>query len=780
MKKNKKNKITRRSFVRNSTMSLMGASGLASSKFSMMDATKSKTKEKSSKSYYEPRKSDIIIENDDFKLIISSDAKPKSLISKAINEECLIQGTNIPISAITQERPYQNEIKLAYPCEEKTFKANTIQKDDNLLTIGYDLIPYKIVIEVNSNPHYIEFKLKDLVIEDEYSIMMGEPPVWKVQFLQLPVRERSSYGDWLNVIWDNDAATNILSTNEFTRISADEMEEFYLLKAGAERDIKLRGTSATLICCSTDNLLDNISKVEKDFELAPGVQSRRKQEYKYSYYWSGDVNLDNIDKHIKYAKMSGFKAFSIYYPSFLKSKGAYSLLGDYDWNSHYPNGKEDLKKIINKIKEAGIIPGVHFLHSFIGLESKYLNPPDHRLNLIQTLTLSKDLDRDDTVIEVDENSSWIVKAMEERQKILKIGNELISFSGFTDGSPYKITGCKRGVLGTEPNSYQTGYKFGILDVSEFGGQSVYINQNNDLQDEIAKKIKEIYDCGFEFCYYDGSEGVNAPFWCNVARAQWRVHKRFDSWPLFAEGAAKTHFSWHMLSRGNAFDVFRPEFLKEEVKRHPAAEAPRMEQNFTHINFGWLGYFTPNKDTIGTQPDMIEYTASRAAAWDCHISIQSNLELFEKHPRTADNFQVMKRWEKARVDGWLSKDQKQELKDLDQEHILLINENDEFEMQRYDQITNIGNNNNDEIRAFLFKRKDDWYVVYWHISDDKKIRIPVSPKNVTLMKDLNKKTNIKSDEENDNIIVPVNNRKYMRFEKLTKDDILLAFKNAKLV
>ena len=123
------------------------------------------------------------------------------------------------------------------------------------------------------------------------------------------------------------------------------------------------------------------------------------------------------------------------------------------------------------------------------------------------------------------------------------------------------------------NSLPKGYSIGILDVSEFGATSVYINQKTSLQDEIAEKIAAIYDAGFQFFYFDGSEGVDPPFGINVALAQYRVFKRLKPQPLFAEGAAKTHFSWHMLSGGNAFDVFRPEVLKEETNKWPAEEAP---------------------------------------------------------------------------------------------------------------------------------------------------------------------------------------------------------------
>jgi len=197
------------------------------------------------------------------------------LLSKSTNEECLATGKSIPISIITQDRPYQNEVKLAYPCEERTFKANSIQRAGDILTIGYELIPYKVSVRINIQPKYIEFKVEDFIINKEgYGVLIAVPPVWRIQFLQLPVRERTYYGDLLQVVWDDKVATNILATDVHARIQAEKMDGYYLLKAGAEREIKLKGVSAILITSATNKLLDHIGQVENDFDLAPGVKSR--------------------------------------------------------------------------------------------------------------------------------------------------------------------------------------------------------------------------------------------------------------------------------------------------------------------------------------------------------------------------------------------------------------------------------------------------------------------------------------------------------------------------
>ena len=724
-------------------------------------------------------KEDVVIENDQIKLIISNDGTAKSLLFKPTSEECLIDGKKIPICAITQDRPYQNEIKLAYPTKETTFKANSIRREGDRLIVGFELIPWEAVIDFKISTQYIKFSLEDFRLKvKDYGINMTQPPITGMWFLQLPIRNKIHYGDWLNVIWDNKLAINVLGTDPFAQIDSEECEGYRILKAGVAEKVKLKGVGAALIVCQTDKLLDNIASVEEDFNLPHGVKSRRSESYKSSYYWSSDVNPSNVEQHIKYAKMAGFRAFMIYYPAFLEGKG-YRNLGDYQFQkSKFPNGSDDLKEMLNKIKDAGMVPGFHFLHSHIGRDSKYITPiPDSRLNLLKIFNLAEPLTKIDTTIYVAQNPAN--SAMADNRRVLKIGTELISYKNYTTSRPYKFTGCIRGIDKTTVNSQPAGYMFGLLDISEFGATSVYIDQNTDLQEEIAVKIAEIYNVGFQFVYFDGSEGVNPPFWFNVADAQYKVYKLLKPEPLFAEGAAKTHFSWHMLSRGNAFDVFNPEVLKESIQKFPADEAPRMRNNFTHINFGWLGYWVADEKTVGTQPDMLEYVTSRAAAWDCPISIMANLQKFAQHNRTPDNLEVLRRWEEVRAKNWLTDAQKQMLQNLEQEHILLLNEKKEFELLPYNQIIEVANGSR-EVRAFTFKRNNDLYVVYWHISGNKDLELPFPSKNITLIENLGQEIHFQSVENGINSILPVGNRRFIKTSLLFKNEIVTAFKNAKII
>ena len=112
-------------------------------------------------------------------------------------------------------------------------------------------------------------------------------------------------------------------------------------------------------------------------------------------------------RNIAWAKQMGYHMMLFYYTCMFRSGHGYLTCGNYDesdfWES-YPGGYADLKAMLDKLKAAGITPGLHFLHTHIGLESRYVTPvADHRLNLTRHFTLAKPLSEDDTTIYVEQN-----------------------------------------------------------------------------------------------------------------------------------------------------------------------------------------------------------------------------------------------------------------------------------------------------------------------------------------------------------------------------------------
>jgi hypothetical protein len=176
--------------------------------------------------------------------------------------------------------------------------------------------------------------------------------------------------------------------------------------------------------------------------------------------------------------------------------------------------------------------------------------------------------------------------------------------------------------------------------------------------------------------------------------------------------------------------------------------------------------------------MLEYVSSVAAGWDCPISMHMNLHTLDAHPRTKDNMEVFRRWEEVRAKNWLTDEQKKMLQNNSQEHHLLINEQGEFELLPYDQIIDVAVGNK-SIRAFCFKRKGDAYVVYWHISDDKKLELPLNPSSIALYEELGEEKEVIRGTNN-KVIIPVSSRHYIKANKLTVEQLSQAFKNARII
>ncbi len=717
----------------------------------------------------------IVIENDLCRLTVGKNCIVKSLIIKETGEECLQQGEDISLFSVTQERPFNNEIKLAHPNKRTSYQGNSLEWEGDKLIAGFELAPYSALIAVKIAPTYIAFTLTDFRLTDESypHLDITPPPAAELRLIRLPVRNRENFGEWLNVSWDKQGAVSVLGLSPYTIIDSEKRKGYRIMTADAVKGLKLRNCPAALIAAPTDRFFNAMEALEEDYNLPRGVRSRRNHPaINSSEYWTAMLTPQNADEHIAYAKMGGFRMMLIYYTSFCKENG-YFYCGDYDFNSSYPNGKDDLKAVLTKLKEAGITPGLHILQTHIGMKSRYITPTvDHRLNLKQRFTLARSLGTDDTEVFVNQNPED--SEMCPKCRYLTFGGELVYYEAFTTEPPYRFTGCKRGQFDTAVSAHPRGLHGGILDISEYGAMSAYIDQTTDLQDEIAQKIAEFYNLGFEFMYFDGSEGAGIPYGVHIPNAQYRVYKKLETPPLFTEGAAKAHFGWHHQSGGNAFDVFPPEQFKAAIDKYPLEEAPRMRKDFTRINFGWWNIVLPSETTHGTQPDLFEYGTSRAAAWDCPVAIQFDLNKLQNHPRTDDLMEIMRRWEDVRFRKWLTAEQKELLRQPKKEHILLINEEGDYELTPYEQ-TEVSD---DRLRVFLFERKDSRYAVYWHTSGTGQLELPLKSDEFRISQELGG-TAISTAPTNSGTVIPVGNRRYLE-TNLPRKALAEAFRKAKLL
>ena len=103
-------------------------------------------------------------ENKNFRLTVGENATAESLVYKPTGEELLFAGEDIPLFSVTQLRPFNNEVKLAYMNKRTTFEANKISVEGNQILIDFEIIPYRAVVTFDVKEDYITFTLSDFIV----------------------------------------------------------------------------------------------------------------------------------------------------------------------------------------------------------------------------------------------------------------------------------------------------------------------------------------------------------------------------------------------------------------------------------------------------------------------------------------------------------------------------------------------------------------------------------------------------------------------------------------
>ena len=689
-------------------------------------------------------KTPVVVETKAFRLTINPDATAKSLVVKATGAEMLEPREGVPVFASTQIRPFNNEIRLVQQAKRTTYPANRIRREGDLLYMGFETAPYEVAVRVAESPEgYATFRIERLIsnTEDEHQYWhwnLDVPPVESFRLLQLPVKNRANFGDWLNVMWDDKGCVGVMGGTPYMDVDNERRHGFRKLTVESLKDYGVTNGVAVLAAApDRESFLAQVDAVERDLGLPRGVKSRRDSRLNASIYWTVGLRPENVDETLGWMKKGGFRMLLVYYPALVKAKD-YVHLPDYTWDNGW--NRETFTAAVDKFHANGISVGLHTLQTFIGLKSPYVTPEaDHRLALHRHYTLARPLPANEEPCEIYVEENPAAAPMYETIRVLKFGTELFNYTGYTTSRPYKFTGVTRRHIKTrieiESNvkAHPKGEIGGVLALSECGARSCYVDQASSLQDEVAEKIAGIYACGLDFLYFDGSEDANPPCTVNISLSQLRCVEacaRTGKTPLFTEGCAKSHFGWHIQSGANAFDVFGPEIFKEKIIEYPYAAAKRLAQDFTRVDFGWWTYPLPKLDgaepkkeglwragsrTVGVQADIWEYGTSKAAAFDCPATAQMPLNSLKAHRRTGDILETMRRWEDVRLRKWLTPAQKEMLKDPAKEFHLYLNEKGEYELLEWRQLEVAGGKWT-RVRAFVFERGGKRVVAYWDVAD----------------------------------------------------------------
>ncbi|MFA6481352.1 MAG: hypothetical protein WCW62_02155 [Bacteroidales bacterium] len=463
-------------------------------------------------------------------------------------------------------------------------------------------------------------------------------------------------------------AACVLSMNLFTHVRELPALQSHLWATCYKR-FGLKGAEITVLSVPQEKILSVIREVMSKAKDIPhsdkgGAWALLQEEGFGSYLMNfGTLTESTVDEWIKMCRSLGFNQIDSH------GGGGFFKFGDFELDTvKWPGGWDAFRRINDRLHAAGISSIFHTYAFFIDKNSRYVTPvPSKDLGYFSTFTLTEPIKEGDTVLVVNEPTKDISTTtgfFVRNSLSLRIGDEIIEFSGVTQTPPYKFTGCKRGRNGTKVSSYDAGEK--AFHLREMFGRFVP-GPETPLFNEVAGRTAQIVsDYGFDGIYFDaidGSDILDGPenSWYYGTKFVFEVARQLKH-PVGMEMSAMWHHFWQYRSRWQAWDrpvrgykrfidvhsaaiksarLFLPPKIKSNEYEHglwrghtPMINKYAPAENgglLLPLHLGWWGNQTWNPPQVEpTFPDDIEYLCCKMIGNNAGLSMlggadEKNLE-----------------------------------------------------------------------------------------------------------------------------------------------------------
>lgn len=485
----------------------------------------------------------VVIENNGFKYEIGADGRNQHFIDKASGVDYLNAASKSYCAYVTKEG--------------KDYPVSSVSLKGNQLKLVFTDAGVSATILVTKGKDWIDWKVTAL-----------NGPAESLTFINAPLT--------LKGLPDEPFAACVLSMNIFTHVK--EMPALQSnLWATAYKRFGIKGAQITLLGVPQKNILPAIREVMTNAKDIPhsnvgGAWALQSKEGYGSYLMDfGSLTESTVDEWITKCKSVGFNQIDHHggTPEFFS-------FGSFDLNKKkWPEGWTNFKRINQRLHEAGISSIFHTYAFFIDKEARYVTPvPSPDLDYFNAFTLTAPIGKDDSVIEVKESTRKVTAITGfhfPNSRTLRIGEELIEYSGTTKTPPYRFTGCKRAANGTKASAHQASAK--AFHLKEMFGRFLP-GSETALFKEIANRTAEIVDeCNFDGIYFDAIDGNDIiggveNFWYYGSKFIFAVAEHLKR-PVGMEMSSMVHNWWHFRSRWQAWDVPRRGF-KRFVDIHSAS------------------------------------------------------------------------------------------------------------------------------------------------------------------------------------------------------------------
>ncbi len=605
-------------------------------------------------------KDEIVIENRHFRYEISKDGKNLHFTDKASGTDYLNKDSVSWCATLTSDEKEYNVTDVSLKGSRMTFKFG-----DTGTTVG---------IKVTKSKNYVNLMVESV-----------EGPADALTFINIPLTlEGMPYEPF---------AGCALSMNLFTRVRELPALQSNLW-ATCYKHFGITGAEVTLIGVPQKQILPLIRDVMSHAADIPhsdkgGAWALQQKEGYGSYLMNfGTLTEESVDEWISMCQSLGFNQIDNH------GGGDFFRFGDFELNREkWPEGWQTYRKINDRLHKAGISAIFHTYAFFIDKNTKYVTPvPSEDLGYFTSFTLAEPLrvgDKEIVVNESTEKISTITGFFVRNSLSLRIGSEIIEFSGVTQSPPYRFTGCKRGANGTRESEHPANEK--AYHLREMFGRFVP-GPETELFNEIARHTAEIInEAGFDGIYFDAIDGSDILageeyFWYYGTKFIFEVARQLKK-PVGMEMSSMSHHWWHYRSRWQAWDRPQRGYKKFEdihsaaIKSGRLFLAPKIKSNeYEHglwrghtplinkyaqaengglllpLHLGWWGNQTWNPPQIEpTFIDDIEYLCCKMIGNNAGLSMLGGVDkkTLDENPGFRRLIPIIKQYEELRHKNYFS-------------------------------------------------------------------------------------------------------------------------------
>lgn len=532
---------------------------------------------------------EIVLENDYLRYVISPEGRSLRLEDKHSGKQYLADGAPRPFAVVTVDKTQYAPSACAYA--------------DGKLSFQFEQAKATLVVKVACKPSHFVFEIESV----------SDPAIERVTLLNLAVTSSKYVNGMSGMAADDDFAVCVRTLDLLSEFSLGGRPAVF--SARCDKQYGIAGAKLALAGGPKAAIRSMLKVVvrEEGLPYSPlgGPFALDADETRGSYVFAS-VSEANADDWIALAKEAGIA--QIHLIGWEKSLGHYQPS-----ESLFPNGMEGLRAVVAKIHAAGLRAGMHTLTGCIAPNDPFVTPvPDPRLGADATFTLAAAIDEKSTTVLTDEQPAEFdtVWAYGAHGNVIRVGQELIMFTGLQREPPYGFTGCQRGAFGTKPARHEKGARADHLFVRYGCFQP---DANSTLVDAVADRVAEVFNsCEFDMIYMDGAEGMHGG-WRGVARMRRAIFDRIRR-PVLVEASEWGYPSWPFHSRIGAWDY--PNWgLKRFIENHCQSNEDYRQSALVPAQLGWWAILGPGRDQRSEFPDEIEYLCVKALAYDMPMSFQ---------------------------------------------------------------------------------------------------------------------------------------------------------------